>query len=357
MFPRKHSQRTNAEGILIVMQRTTALTLLLFLPGCVEQSADPETTAFVTGDEGDTSSTSSTSSDVEESTSSEGTTSETTGDTTTGSTSSKAKPPECGNNKVEQGEDCDLGWYNGLDGIDCTADCYFDVCGNEHIGAGEDCDLGPENGLPNSECTEDCLFHRCGDGILGPDELCDDGNFDEDDHCGGVCDIPRRFVFVTSETTSGLFPFKEGADAFCRALAAESIHPQIQKAHKRFRAWISDGKDSPATLFDKSFSEYVYLEGNKMRFLASSWEDLTNGDEMWASLQYDEDGFLVEGIAWTNVSVTGVSAGKGNCNGWGTKSEGFLGGVGHIGKTGPTWTDGGELTCDGEAHLYCFEDL
>ena len=51
---------------------------------------------------------------------------------------------ECGNNTVEEGEECDLGAANGPDAA-CTAECRLPACGDGVVQDGEACDLGEGN--------------------------------------------------------------------------------------------------------------------------------------------------------------------------------------------------------------------
>ncbi len=82
-------------------------------------------------------------------------------------------PPECGNNEIETGEDCDDG--NLVDDDDCTNGCTLNGrCGDGVVQAGiEDCD--DENLSEGDYCSNACLeIGFCGDGTLQPDlEECD----------------------------------------------------------------------------------------------------------------------------------------------------------------------------------------
>ncbi|MBX7191169.1 MAG: hypothetical protein K1X94_03875 [Sandaracinaceae bacterium] len=134
-------------------------------------------------------------------------------------------PPECGNGRLEAGEQCDDGNLTPGDG--CGADCTRDpYCGDGTRDSGEVCDDG--NNLSGDGCRGDCQsnetcgngvvdFHRgevcdgtpgcdpechtivgCGDGMLGAGEQCDDGNVTRWDGCGPDC---RSEVSVLLENT------------------------------------------------------------------------------------------------------------------------------------------------------------
>jgi len=80
--------------------------------------------------------------------------------------------------------------HNSEDGDTCRSDCGQDMtkCGNNLIDQGEQCDLGPtlNSDLPNKLCRKNCQAPRCGDGIVDnlavPPEQCD-----RNDGCGPDC--------------------------------------------------------------------------------------------------------------------------------------------------------------------------
>ncbi|WP_434425695.1 DUF4215 domain-containing protein [Nannocystis pusilla] len=146
----------------------------------------------------------------------------TTGSTTTTTTTSTTEPagPECGDGKLDPGEECDGGGNNGPNkpcsaeckvnvcgdgdqgpnegcddgnlagGDGCSADCTLESCGDGELQAGEECDDGDQDN--GDECTVQCQFPACGDGHVQPDlgEVCDDGDADEKDECTSLCQFP-----------------------------------------------------------------------------------------------------------------------------------------------------------------------
>lgn len=91
-------------------------------------------------------------------------------------TSRAAADPLCGNNIIEQPEQCDDG--NTISGDACSADCRVEIghlsCG---LGASVDCGL------------------VCGDGILAGSESCDDGNSVDGDGCSHSCSIEQPVTY------------------------------------------------------------------------------------------------------------------------------------------------------------------
>ncbi|MEM7157689.1 MAG: DUF4215 domain-containing protein [Myxococcota bacterium] len=62
-------------------------------------------------------------------------------------------------------------------------------CGDGKVGEDEECDLGPDNGA-GDYCRVDCQINVCGDGYVAHSELCDDGNDIDDDECSNECGPP-----------------------------------------------------------------------------------------------------------------------------------------------------------------------
>lgn len=118
-------------------------------------------------------------------TSTTSTTSTTTTHTGGGSQGGGGAAPECGDGKVDAGEECDDGPDNG-DTKACKSDCTSQACGDGFVGPGEECDDGPDNADTNA-CKSDCTDQVCGDGFVGPGEGCDDGNNIDDDACNNSC--------------------------------------------------------------------------------------------------------------------------------------------------------------------------
>ncbi len=114
-----------------------------------------------------------------------------------------AVDPECGNGRVEGGEQCDDGNVDGGDG--CDANCQLEPeveCGNQVIEEGEECDDG---NLDNGDgCDENCQLEPfCGDGELDEGEQCDDGNVVDGDGCDALCTFERIDLIRGIEVRSG----------------------------------------------------------------------------------------------------------------------------------------------------------
>ncbi len=95
---------------------------------------------------------------------------------------------ECGNSKVEAGEECDLGANNSATGA-CTPECQINVCGDGYVNPQfEECDDG--NNAETDYCLDDCKDNVCGDGIVNEGvESCDDGNTNPVDDCKNDCTL------------------------------------------------------------------------------------------------------------------------------------------------------------------------
>jgi len=81
---------------------------------------------------------------------------------------------------------CDCGCEQGS----CITECPVEpVCGNEIIEEGEECDDG--NDEDEDGCRNDCTLPYCGDLILDECyEECDDGNDEDGDGCRNDCTLP-----------------------------------------------------------------------------------------------------------------------------------------------------------------------
>jgi cysteine-rich repeat protein len=101
----------------------------------------------------------------------------------------------CGDNIRQVREQCDDGSRNGQVNDPCSVTCqlvYLPNCGNQTIDPGEECDHGTgNNGRLSDSCTLLCKnkVGSCGNGsvesALG--EQCDDGNQIENDDCSNAC--------------------------------------------------------------------------------------------------------------------------------------------------------------------------
>ena len=69
------------------------------------------------------------------------------------------------------------------------------ACGNGLVEDGEECDLGFANAV-DGPCRADCRAPRCGDGRPDEGEQCDDGNDDDRDGCRRDCTRPLRSTWV-----------------------------------------------------------------------------------------------------------------------------------------------------------------
>lgn len=121
----------------------------------------------------------------------------------------------CGDDIIDEGEDCDGLELGGNDcttvpgnfcgGIlSCTGECTFDTtsctaceCGDGELGGTEECD--DANTDPCDGCSATCTLEWCGNGVPECNEECDDGNADNTDACVANCrDATCRDGYVWS---------------------------------------------------------------------------------------------------------------------------------------------------------------
>jgi hypothetical protein len=304
---------------------------------------------------------------------------ESTGDPATGSSSgepvSTGSEPFCGDGRLDPGEECDVGLDNDEYGA-CTHLCTLATCGDGFLWpAQEACDLGPFNDGEYGGCTADCeLAPRCSDGNLDvPHEKCDYGDLNGQGAgmgdlgpCDDTCQFQGRTVFITSVAYAGDLGGLSGADLTCKNLAAAAGLADATL----FRAWLSDGLNSPATRFDYvadiSGNPYLLLDG---RVLADSFSELVESGPRTGISITETGETLTDVRAWTNTSVFGeVFSPVDHCNGW-LSADGNeqtrcgynalaqeMGPAWETWKSERYWTSTGTFACDYKRHLYCFED-
>ena len=160
-----------------------------------------------------------------------------------------------------------------------------------------------------------------------------------------VTDTKR--VFLSSSPFPATFGGVSGADAFCQTLADNAA------LGGTYRAWLSDGSQSPANRFTRSTAGYVLVDGTTS--IASDWSDLTDGT-IAASIVLSEAGGTPGGVAvWTATNAAGQSAGT-SCLGWTSGNPFDTALVGIATSAEPAWwTQNETRACDDLAHLYCFE--
>jgi len=114
--------------------------------------------------------------------------------------------PRCGDDSVDDGEECDDGnrdtescTYGETSCVVCNAQCKeqpgaASYCGDEttDVAAGEGCDDGDKNDTGPGSCSDACAaVQTCGDGEKQGTENCDDGALNgTDNNCDRACGVP-----------------------------------------------------------------------------------------------------------------------------------------------------------------------
>ena len=256
--------------------------------------------------------------------------------------------PRCGDGLQQPGEACDDG--NDVDTDNCTNACEYPTCGDGILWEGkEECEDGNKDN--HDGCLNICVKASCGDGVLHEGvEECDDGNLIDDDGCNASC-YRDRLVFVTDEPY-GVSQIDGLNIAYLRcAQQAEKVGHSNPTS---FRAWLSDGVDSPATRFDHSGGRYVLSTGE---VIAHGWEDLTDG-ELLHAIDRTVTGKLLEEVpVWSATKPDGTAYLSGHCGGWSENGDASTR-YGFSDLTDEGWTnyvaDFG-FECADALYLYCFE--
>jgi hypothetical protein len=296
-----------------------------------------------------------------------------TGEPATSSTTSPAEP-FCGDGIVIAPEECDAGEANANTAA-CTLECKKAVCGDGQVwaGGGEECDFGLGNGTGYDGCHPvTCTFGpRCGDGILDPEhEICDRGPLngtgmtpDELAPCDSVCGFYGRIIFVTSEVTTGDLGGLSGGDLTCVNAALAAGLPNATE----YRAWLSDGVQSPASRFTHWDDVPLILVNGLL--IAANLDELV-GLGPRAGISRTEFGAPVfEWFVYTNTSAFGeIFNPTDHCEDWlsadfdlttrvGLNAPAVEEGPGwQDWKDGRWWTTFKSLSCKTDARLYCVDD-
>ncbi|MBZ5708209.1 hypothetical protein [Nannocystis pusilla] len=356
------SARRICAGVFVLAQATCVEPQAPGASTATTSTGEPATTE-APPDEPDTTSTT----DVVEPTT---TTTTTSGDVpTTG-----APGPMCGDGVIDPGETCDLGADNSNNGA-CTMMCHPAVCGDGLLWIGEEaCDFGPGNVGSYGGCTPECeLAPYCGDGdVDAGHEECDlaalNGtgmSLGEDAACSAFCGWVGRIGFVTSAVFDGALGGLSGADLQCINLAEAAGLANADT----FRAWLSDGVDSPLTRFEQielAGVPYVLLSG---RVIADDFAELvTDGPRTGISMT-ELGTSIFQKLVWTNTDPFGeVFSASEHCSGWTVADPGASVRIGMNApsvEAGPEWdawqqqrhwTSALQSTCHKPRRLYCFED-
>ncbi|MCY0994995.1 DUF4215 domain-containing protein [Nannocystis sp. ILAH1] len=304
-----------------------ASLVLLLASGCFSPSgsAATESETQTTGAPGSTTSTSPGTTS----------TSEPTAPTSTTATTEETTEPVVTSTSTSTGEP------------DTTSPATTAVegCGDSVQGPGEECDDG--NMVEGDGCSNACKLEYCGDMIVQPKEECDGG-----DGCE-MCVRTYFRVFVTANPIS-LVEFKnlDSADMICTARARGA------GLTGQYVAWLSSSGQTAADRLVHGTRPWQLLNGTP---IAKNWDELIDG-ELAAAIDVDEYGNTVPVLTpicgacpvWTATTITGTALAN-NCNGWSGQPLGPAA-VGECSLADARWTESCEdLTCDGLARLYCFE--
>jgi len=169
-----------------------------------------------------------------------------------------------------------------------------------------------------------------------------------------IDDSNFRTVFVTSTVHSGDLGGLSGADAICQSRATES------SLSGTYLAWLSSdlpSNNSPNSRFNQT-GTFVDVLGN---IIAIDYDQLTSG-ALVRPISVDNTGTTVfstditSAAVWTNTLSTGEPSslsGSFSCNNF-TSTSGN-GSIGIYTSRDDNWSFLGQIPCDQELRLYCFE--
>jgi hypothetical protein len=167
-----------------------------------------------------------------------------------------------------------------------------------------------------------------------------------------ICNGGNCLMFITSVTNlNGNLGGLTGADATCQARADAASRPG------KYKAWLSDTTQGPATRFTQSPRPYVRVDGV---VVANNWTELISGALQEVLL--DEKGAASVGtVALTNTGADGAPGGAGgsnkNCMDWTSNKPGPLANNGNPGSfKDRRWTFNSAGACeDSVGSLICVQ--
>ncbi|MFT4039979.1 MAG: hypothetical protein QM692_17505 [Thermomicrobiales bacterium] len=200
----------------------------------------------------------------------------------------------------------------------------------------QQCGVGGET-CRSTGCEGQCP--ACGCSARFP---CPSGQCCRGDGTCGAC-----MVFVSSATQTGALGGLTGADATCQRLA-ESV-----RLAGTYKAWLSDGSQSPATRFTRASAPYTLVDGT---VVANNWADLTSGTlRHTINLMENNAAVIAPKLAWTDTLTSGQANDPAfTCAGWTSASAG----PSYYGEaivTDEAWTKSFYTSCGQMLRLYCFQ--
>jgi hypothetical protein len=205
----------------------------------------------------------------------------------------------------------------------------------------------PDAGAPPDRPDAGTALDRAADPAPGPDARPDAGA--PDARLPPPCDPGTcKRVFLTSRPMpSGNFGGLGAGDGMCQALA------DGRGLGGTWRAWLSDGEDSPLSRFTQAQIPHRLLTGTT---IATSFADLID-NRLAAPIDVFETGERAGSVreVWTGTAPSGEATST-HCGRWTDGSAAATGTSGMSNDTGARWTAAYRMFCSrADYHLYCFE--
>ena len=145
----------------------------------------------------------------------------------------KLKDSTCGDGTVDSNEDCDPEASNASE--DCTSGCTFrsNTCGNSQVDLNnwEECDSSDSDD-PNRDDCVDCMIELCGNGVVNPGEECD-GNLNYENgelyfRCNSDCTVNfcgNGLINADEECDDGNSDPCDACDNDCNLTSVSCMNP------------------------------------------------------------------------------------------------------------------------------------
>jgi hypothetical protein len=167
-----------------------------------------------------------------------------------------------------------------------------------------------------------------------------------------VADQNKKTVFVTRMSYESNLGGLTGADEKCQS---EADDPSSIVPPGAYKAWLSDGTNSPDTRFTKSSGPYVLSDGTKV---AENYTDLTDGSIQHGINISPEGKNVGQNLFWSGTNPDGTSAQEFvTCQGWTWSDPSIYAHamVGITNKKSTLWSMHARERCGKPYKLVCFQ--
>jgi cysteine-rich repeat protein len=213
------------------------------------------------------------------------------------------------------------------DGDSCRSDCGQDMtlCGNDVVDQGEQCDDGSIQNSDSEQdaCRTDCRNAHCGDGVVDTNEECDDGGIVDGDNCSSLCvreyywhtividgvnDFAPGEAFDTSTTGNQAFITYDDDNLYV-GITNPSIVNQYPDQWLLIYLGGSPGSTTGYT-YNTQTADLPFSAGYHFRWKADgTFQELVSFDgASWSSLLWN--GAVIQSMSYVELSIPWTDVGS-----------------------------------------------